>query len=70
MADDLHDALTDIHGIGDAKAEAIRDVLDDHGGRATDGEVHDLLTTAHDHFPDHPGHAEKFVRQAIQRLER
>lgn len=69
MADDLHDALTDIHGIGDAKAEQIRDVLDAHASGGTDA-VREHLESAVDYHDDgQHAYAAKFVRRALAALE-
>lgn len=66
MSDTLHDELTDIRGIGDAKAEAILEVLDDH---ETDSDLAEPLRAAVDAFDaDRPGYAEKFVRRAYEEV--
>ena len=66
MSDTLHDELTDIRGIGDAKAEAILEVLEDH---ETDSDLADPLRAAVDAFDaERPGYAEKFVRKAYEEV--
>ena len=66
MSDTLHDDLTDIRGIGDAKAEAILEVLEDH---ETESDLAEPLRAAVDAFDaDRPGYAEKFVRRAYEEV--
>jgi len=45
---DLRDDLTDIRGIGDAKADAILDVLDDHTTERDDAYLEKALSAAQD----------------------
>jgi len=66
MSDTLHDDLTDIRGIGDAKAEAILEVLEDH---ETKSDLAEPLRAAVDAFDaERPGYAEKFVRRAYSEV--
>lgn len=69
MADSLHDQLTDIHGIGDAKADQIQGLVDEHstGG---DGDIGELLAAAEDYLEDdRPGYALKYIQEARRGLE-
>lgn len=68
MVDDLKNALQDIHGIGEVKAEEILAVVAAHGYDTSD-EVRGYLENAHDHYEaGQPGHADKFVRRALDAL--
>lgn len=68
MSDDLHEALTEIDGIGDARAEEILDVIDDHG--RDDEELRQLLGDAVDHHrAGKHVYASKFARRARALLE-
>jgi len=60
MTDDLHDALTDIQGVGDATAEKIIDVVAEHGTDAAHlREALEYLEAGE------PGYASKYVRRAL-----
>lgn len=65
--EELRDALTEIRGVGDATAEEILAVLDDHGA---DDDVATLIEEAHDHHAagEHQ-YAAKYVRRAHDALE-
>lgn len=67
MADDLHDALTEIDGIGAARADEIIDVLDEAG--SADGDVADLLEEAIDHFDDSE-YADVTAQQGFSRVRK
>lgn len=60
MTDDLHDALTDIQGVGDATATKIIDLV----GEQSD--VTEDLREALDYLEaGQPGYAAKYVRRAL-----
>lgn len=74
MADSLHEELTEIHGIGDAKADQILGIISGHDTEAAAGmgagEVHNLLSEAEDYLEDdRPGYALKYMREARVGLE-
>lgn len=63
MTEALHDALTTIHGVGDAKADQILDVLDNHNATTDDQDavdVDELLGT----IP--PGKGRQAARQYLE----
>lgn len=68
MPDDLRDALTDIHGIGDAKADQILDVVHDHDVGLESNRLaaaRDAIDDALDyHEADRHEYAWKFARRA------
>lgn len=70
MATDLRDDLTEIHGVGDATADEILAVLDEHGQGGVPDTVRDHIQEAHDHHQagEHE-YAAKFVRRAVDALE-
>lgn len=61
----LKDELTDIRGIGDATADEVLAVVDNHG----DSEVEELLAEALGYFDSgKPWYARKFVEEAKEEL--
>lgn len=65
MADDLHAALTEIEGIGDARADEVLAVLDSHDGNS---DVVGLLEQAAEHHDDgRHAYAAKYVHEALRR---
>lgn len=62
MSDDLRDALMDIHGIGEAKAGEILDVVDEHG---RDGVPEEVREAAEHIEAGMEGTALKFLRRLM-----
>lgn len=74
MAEELTDELRTIDGVGEARAEEIVAIVDDHRDDQDDDldvdDVRDLLESALDYHEngDHQ-YAEKFVRRALEALD-
>jgi hypothetical protein len=69
MSDDLRDALTDIRGVGDAKADEIMTVFDEYE-RGVPDEVRSDLEAAYDYYQEGQySYAGKFLRRAVEGLE-
>jgi len=63
----MKDELTEIHGIGDAKADEILEIVESN---SVDSTVEDNLRSAWDYYQDGQySYAEKFLRRAIEALE-
>lgn len=66
----LKDELKEIRGIGEAKADAILDVLAEHDTGGVDPELEDAIRTAHEALEvDNARQARKFTTKAMELLD-
>jgi len=66
---ELEDALTDIRGVGDATAEEIMSVVDEHGDGGS-VELEETLRDAVSYYEQGDyGYAEKYLYRALELVE-
>lgn len=66
----MKDELTEIHGIGESKAEQIMAVVDEHGETGVSGGVEKNVRRAYDYLQDgQMNQAESFLERAYDSLE-